>query len=244
MSDAAGRSSRRRWRPQFSLLGILMATAIVALSIAAVQLWREQEPLKGEARRLRAETGRLSIDDPGLVYAVAYDRDPILDRSLTWRFYLPANYKYSLRVVAQSVPEVGFLPPDDSIGDSRPLEPGEYVCEASLRKEGGRVWYLRIAVQRVLADGGLGDRIEKKLPLKATANDWLDTPPRAGWSGVTSRTQQPHEPDQPLELLRLRPREFVPKYPAGEEPSLKGLGTERPTRGVTDGALIWIEEER
>jgi hypothetical protein len=228
--------------PRFSLLGLLMATAIVALLIGAAQLWREQEPLRGEVRRLRAETGRLSIDDPKLMYTLAYDRDPVLVRTLNWRFYLPADHKYSLRIVAQSVPEAGFLPLDDSIGDSLPLEPGEHVCEASLYKAGG-VWCLRTAVQKVLADGELGDPIEKTLPLKTTANKWLDTPPRAGWSGITSQTQQSHVPDQPLELLRLRPREFIPKYPAAEDPSLKGLGTERPTQGVTDGALIWIEEE-
>ena len=238
-----GKPTSHRWRPRVSLLEILLLTTIVALSIVLEQLWRDVEPLRAEVRQLRSETGRLTIDDPNQVYAVAIDWAQTIGRTWKWRFYLPDNHKYALHVVTRQVPATGFPNLGGSIGESSSLECGEHICEVSARKDESGAWYLRSVVQKVLPDGGFGAPGGRTVSLQPKDDDWIKASGRAGWSGVTSQSQQAFEPDKPLELLRLRPREFIPTYLGAKDASLQGLGTEQPTKGPTDGALIWIEAE-
>jgi hypothetical protein len=242
MSDV-DKPASHRWRPRFSLLEFLLLTTIVALSIVVEQLWRDVGPLRVEVRRLRAETGRLTIDDPKQVYAVAIDWPQTVGRTWKWRFYLPDNHKYALHIATRPVPETGFPKLGESTGESSSLECGEHVGEVSVRKDESGDWYLHSVIQKVLPDGGFGARSGITVSLQPKDDDWLKASGRAGWSGVTSQSPQAFEPDQPLELLRLRPREFIPTYPGAEDARLQGLGTEQPIKGPTDGALIWIEEQ-
>ncbi len=242
MSDMS-KPAIHRWRPRVSLLEILLLTTIVALSIVVEQLWRDVEPLRAEVRQPRSETGRLTIDDPNQVYAVAIDWGQTIGRTWKWRFYLPDNHKYALHVVTRQVPETGFPNSGGSAGESSSLECGEHICEVSARKDESEEWYLHCVIQKVLPDGRFGASSDRTVSLQLKDDDWIKASGRAGWSGVTSQSQQAFAPDKPLELLRLRPREFIPTYPGVKDASLHGLGTEQPTKGPTDGALIWIERD-
>ena len=54
----------RKGRPiRFSLFTAILLTTIVGLTIVVVVLWREVGPLRVEVRQMRAQLGKLTIDD-------------------------------------------------------------------------------------------------------------------------------------------------------------------------------------
>ena len=60
-------------RARYSLLTLVLATTIVALSITVVMLYREADPLRKEVARLRNEVGELNISDPSKLHAIRID---------------------------------------------------------------------------------------------------------------------------------------------------------------------------
>jgi hypothetical protein len=106
VSDAPGNISRRNWRPRISLLSVLLLTTIVALAIVIALFWREVGPLRAEARQLRNEVGKLTIDDPTKVAAIQFHRRD--DNLWRWRVWIPAGHSYRLRWVEAAIPCTDF----------------------------------------------------------------------------------------------------------------------------------------
>jgi hypothetical protein len=97
---------RRLKHARFSLLTLMLVTAIVALSITVATLYREIGPLREEVARLRNEVGELNIDDPTKLHAIRIDTDSELEWK--WRIWVPGGASYRLRGYGGQVPKEGY----------------------------------------------------------------------------------------------------------------------------------------
>ena len=93
-------SNRGRFR--FSIRSILLAITFLGLLLAVAQLWREVGPLREEVRRLRVETGQLTVDDPKRIHGFqipTHEND-----TWRWRIYLPPGKGYTLYAYSGTIP--------------------------------------------------------------------------------------------------------------------------------------------
>ena len=127
---------RSIWKPRFSLLTALLSTTTLAMMIALLQLWREVGPLRAEVRQLRAETGRLVIEDSTKIHVMAIIEPQTATNAWKWRVYLPDNRKYAIHLSTRPVLDVGYPKSQESIGASWPLDSGEELVEITVRKDG------------------------------------------------------------------------------------------------------------
>ncbi len=124
--------------PRYSLLTLLLLTAIAAL---AVSVWRQSfeiEPLRQEVRRLRQEVGQLTIDDENKIYAI---RVATADLDVhRYRVYLPKNRRFSLNSRIVTIPgklnsqsrQEWFASLRGS-GGSSSIESGEFTIDSQVR---------------------------------------------------------------------------------------------------------------
>lgn len=109
------REKSPRLRPRVSLLNLLLLTATVALAIGLYQA-RENNArilarvgtLDAENKRLRAEQGALTIEDPKKIHAIQI-ADP-RDDVWSFRVYLPPGHDYYLAGQANKLPMNGEPP--------------------------------------------------------------------------------------------------------------------------------------
>lgn len=101
-------SQDRRLRARFSLLTLLLLTAIVALSTTVAILWREIGPLRTENKRLNEERGTLVIDDPGILHAIKIPKRFAGDSGDSYRIYVPVGQEYLAFVKVNDVPKEGY----------------------------------------------------------------------------------------------------------------------------------------
>ena len=97
----------RPYRPRISILTALLLMTILGMAIVIVQLWREVGPLRAEVRQLRIESGRLTIDDPDKIHAMAVHSADTESKSWKWRMYLPAGHKYYLHSLSAKIDDRG-----------------------------------------------------------------------------------------------------------------------------------------
>jgi hypothetical protein len=175
-----------RRRARFSLLTLLLVTAIVALSVTVAMLYRELGPLRAEVVRLRNEVGELHVNDPAKLHAIRVETDSELEWK--WRIWLPEGATYRLRGEGGPVPETGF----PATGGTMYLrEPGEHVIRYVIRRDprDGK-WYGSLHAQ----NGSVGKDLQP----------WVEWGSRTSTSsGVERRTQSFH-PDETVVLIRHR----------------------------------------
>ncbi len=89
----------RRRRPRVSLLSLLLLTTTAALAVGLYQarvnntrILARFGPLEAENKRLRAEQGALTVEDPKKVYAIRMPE--IMEDVWRYRVYLPPGRDY------------------------------------------------------------------------------------------------------------------------------------------------------
>ncbi len=109
---------------RFSILTILLVTAIVALSIFAYQSRQELADAQIEMAHLRQDNHLLAVVDPDRIYARPIPGS--LDSVRQWRVYLPEGATYQLQYDWNSIP-----PKPSSRGTvfrrKMRMEPGTYI---------------------------------------------------------------------------------------------------------------------
>ena len=184
MDSPATQASPRRLR--YSLLTLLLATAIIALSVTVALLYREVGPLRQEVRRLRDEVGYLSISDPTKLHAIQVDTSEEL--TWKWRLWIPEDQGYRLRSEGGEVPKSGY--PSSGVTISR-LKSGETWIEYRIRRD-PKSGELRGSMRTPGFAAG------------SDVHDWVQWPrKRSTLDGVTSTTHV-FVPGQTVELIRLR----------------------------------------
>ena len=209
---------RPRRRPRLSLLSLLLLVAVAATSLMSVQLWREVGPLRVEVRRLRNETGQLTVVDPEKIYAVAIAT--MDENTWKWRVHLPAGHNYRL---VTNVGRIAGRPPGMPRADwfsacgfncAPEIQSGELMLTVTLSPDpthsnGPGHWNVRVR-----SDRGLGG-------VCGTLLEWLDD--RRAWS-VTSDarvdgSQVELDVADGVELLTIRRAEVTEDGAGGWEKS-------------------------
>jgi hypothetical protein len=225
-----------RFRPRISLLTALLLMTVVCMAIVIVQLWREVAPLRAEVRRLRSETGFLSIDDPKKAYAITV---PTFEEDTwKWRIYLPPGQRYTLQMKS------GHFPPSygrrtrewlqtlthhgsgTSLADNNLT--GEFTLESKLIQQDGR-WLLK---SRYTKDDH-GTTVRGGGTTSIYPDEWLsETRLRPSRSDVTEIGQISFRPGDPILLVH--------RMKAAITESKDGWSATSPD-GPADGFVLWIE---
>ncbi len=227
-------STAPRRRPRFSLLTLLLTATIVAMAIVIAKLWHEVGPLQADVRRLRADAGELTVNDPEKIYAIVLD-DELEKHTWKWRIYLPKSRQYEVHVGTSRIPATGAA----HSNCSSTIEGGEYLLTVGLRWQQDGQWAV-VTRWKSAEDANPSVTFEGHCGLNPTS-DWLVKGRGVQTSGVIGRGQAEFQADEPLELLRRRAMVFTPKYPTSEDSLHTHAGTSTPTVGPSDGFLIWLE---
>jgi hypothetical protein len=160
-----------RKRLQFSLLGVFAATTIAALGISLYLTRSHLHALEAEVRRLRKETGHLSVEDTNKVHVIAVPGAGAM--TWRWRVYLPGGHNFGVyancgKLDSAGYPEQGRLSVRSRIGgQSDPNKPREILLDTVFGKtpEGDPCLWIR--------ENGQGYAC---IRFGASLPSWLDAP--------------------------------------------------------------------
>lgn len=205
-----------RFPPRISILNALLLMTIVAMAIVIVQFWREIGPLRAEVKSLRAEVGKLVVDDKSRIHAV---QAPNTDEGFwKWRVWIPKGVSVRLKCHSGKVPKTGV----PSNHTSMSLQSGEHAITYSLqRRAQDGMWMTRIDVDGSSYSGTSLQESEV----------WLDWPQKAGSrGGVGTTTVSFNDEDRQMILSRNRVAPFN-----------NSLDVEK--LEATTGFIIWLERQ-
>ncbi|QDT67860.1 hypothetical protein MalM25_07670 [Planctomycetes bacterium MalM25] len=196
-------SERPRRRPRVSLLNLLLLLTTAALAVGLYQARQENirilarvGPLEAENKRLRAEQGALTVEDPQKVYAIRLPE--IMESVWRYRVYLPPGRDYYVAAQANDLPQ-GEAMLRVRFGGDQP--PGTSTIASGRAKNGGRQAGMGRAPGEILVTVRLytNDEGEKAFTLRA------GPPGRQGSTGFAI----PSEPDKwpAIEKVERQPGE-------------------------------------
>lgn len=179
-------------------------------------------------RKLRKESGYLTVDDPELLYAMEIPE--LEDETWSWKVHIPAGGRYVLYQKVGDVPPPISPPklPSVPTPPHNTLYPGLRVVE--LRP--GEMKYT-LAVRRGMRDSfyaaqrikwANGDLHESRLPIESVTGRWPRTQMGAQWGGVAEELVEA-DPTKPLVILHYTP----------DMPAAAGASPDK-----RDGMLVWI----
>ncbi len=203
-------------RPRISLQTLLLLVTVIAMGLVIWQLNAELEPLRKEVRKLRDETGKLTINDPEKIHAIQMVTDYPL--AWKWRVYIPAGRKVRVAHQTYGISKDG-LP--ESNGGSYLTGPKEFVVTVKLDKQPDGRWRSGIS-----CDGATKYRV-----FADDATTWLTKGLSGSQSKQVHRVVSVEQTGEPLVLLRKRV--FYNRrgqIPPANEPA------------QTDGLLVWLAE--
>jgi hypothetical protein len=164
------------------------------MAIVIVQFWREIGPLRAEVKALRAEVGKLVVEDESRIHAV---QAPNTDEGFwKWRVWIPKGVSVRLKCSSGKVPKTGV--PSNHTGMT--LQPGEQVITYRLqRRAQDGTWMTRVDINGSSYSGtSLQD-----------SEVWLDWPQKAGSrGGVGTTTVSFNDEDRQMILSRNRVAPF------------------------------------
>ena len=211
----------RSWRPwRFSLLTMMLVTAVVCLGVSHFHTTRQLHQANQELRQLRTEVGSLTIDDSTQVYAVAIPCNEPL--TWKWRVYLPPG-NWDMHTAHGEIPTTGFNP--RASGTDGSAKGGkDFTIEAFVRKGARGVWEFRMVSPHTGFMTVLTDEDGRK---------WLDS---AGMLPLPfgDRTAKQFDPTKgPMQIARVRvPSDNITSRPVGAP-------QESPPTSL--GFLVWFE---
>ena len=210
--------SKPTYRPRISLRTLLLLMAIFAMGITIWQLRADLEPLRTEVRRLRDETGQLTIEDSERIHAIQM----ITDYPLTWkwRVYIPAGRKVRLMHQNHHISKDGL--PKANLNSGRLLiGPKEFVVTVKIDKQSDGQWRSGVSF-----DGVTTYRLFRQGVIR-----WLN---KGEWGSLIKQVDRNVSVEQfgdPLVLLRKR---VFYNRQGGMPPAN--------APAETDGLLIWLAE--
>lgn len=215
----------RRGPPRFSLRGLLLITAIVAIALSHWRTSHELRCVRTDLTTARNELHYIDAPDDDHLYAVEL---PAYDSMVwRWRLQLPATGRYRIAwALSSEIPESGMPtsgvhyaePFRDNSG--QPLPGGEpFIFNLALAKASQDRWALTYGPGRQITTRYLTD-----------PPGWLEGKTDVGWGGRVAGSDGTVtvEPDQPLVLLRHRKSKQVP-------------GGSTVEMNPTDGLMVWVE---
>ncbi len=207
-------------RFRYSLLTLLIVTAMVAMGVALWRLNAELMPLREEVADLRRETGYLHVEDKGKGYVVGVPTWD--DMTWRWRIHVPEGKQLGIYHVENQIPSDGISTKGienraSAIGIPMP---GTHLVHASVRKNAYGEWQLRLNA------GGVGVRSD----IDPGQTGWPESASRSSRTFLIEGDSDTTEivPGEPLQLLR----HIVTNKQTPTTITQKG--------SPTDGLLIWV----
>lgn len=245
MPDLSPQSKRRI---RFSILNMLLLTAITALSITMTMQWRELGPLREEVGSLREEVQRcrnvlgiFNVGDPKQIHAIRVLAED--DELRVYRVYLPPGRKYTINYRANHVPARGI----PEVASPNEVEPGRYLISVRIlpqrdRETGDRIPAVRFDLDIDPIDGQKFSKASIGIGISELQNDWIINKVTGemeySWQEI-ARKFETYEADKPLVLYRARAQTVVVQSRKDdgkpESWSLKEI------EGECDGFMVWIE---
>jgi hypothetical protein len=214
MSEAREQADDK-WRPRFSLLTMLLLTAIAGMAIVIALLWREVGPLRTEVRMLRDETGRLSIEDGTKIHAIAIRTDE--DHTWKWRVWVPQGTSANVRYQFGNVPKTG-VPAGQG---SSFLESGEHWITLKAHRDRDGNWVASLSTK----GGGVGTSIGPN-------DHWFDWRSMTATGEGVGTSSQMFDDDKPVIFLnRMR---------AAQVNNSRQIDK---MDGPTAGFIVWLERQ-
>jgi hypothetical protein len=204
-------------RFRFSLRAFLLLLFIASLIASNLFTSWQLSRLREESVQMRKELGRLVVSDPSKIHIVALPSYE--DMLWRWRIYVPQGQSLRLFETAQDIPQSGF--PTNYVGSSGPLQEGEYLLTAAIRRDRNGKWQATLAGPHSSNSFGIADEHAA----------WLTDSP--GWetSQAGSTSTEVYNADQPFALLRVRSMKKV------------SPNSSQSTPDPMDGLLLWIKKQ-
>ncbi len=141
--NALDPAPKRTWRVRFSILSMLLITAIVAISVShwqtSQQLWQERH----ERRVIDAALGIPTVTQPEKLTVMSVPM--MAEDSWEWHLVIPPKQRYEVFGLFQNIPSEGMPANGERLGV---LEPGSMRLNVSaVRRQHGGV--IRVASQRI-----------------------------------------------------------------------------------------------
>jgi hypothetical protein len=179
-----------------------------------------------ELRKLRSETGHLTIDDRSKIHVINVAVDE--PNTWRWRLFVPKGQQYTWNLAAEDIPE-SDVPQRAAIraGSNEPYweRDNEVLVTARLREEGDH-W--RLSVESKIGDsknqmsGGA-----MKIPAEKLA--WNTEGASTDGQVAGSAGVEIFDPHDPIILLQRRPLALLPD------------GTYGPSPDPMPGFMIWLQ---
>jgi hypothetical protein len=182
MSGDPVQTRPRHFLPQFSLLTVLLLTAIAAMALVIALFWHEIGPLRTEVRQLRNEVGKLTIDDtakPAVI--LVHSNTPF---TWKWRIWVPAGHSYRVRWCDAAIPRIGF--PTAANGTLALDGPREYVVTYRIQDDG---WSTLDAA---------GETV------RGNQQNWVAWPSRSIEGESVDERTETYDLGKPIVLIRMR----------------------------------------
>lgn len=218
-------------RIRFSLITLLVTTALVAISISHIRTSRRLAATQSALRIAQNELGLLTIEDAKDIHAIALPSPGGMQ--WRWRIQLPEGHTFRLRwAVGDSIPESG-LPQLPEQPDSSQMDSSAFLDAR------GQPWPFGdpVIVNLSIAQNEFGEwKLNWSNPGRSTSHridappDWLSERGRGLSARITGRGETEHGPaNAPFVLLRYRKTMKTP------------TGASTVDMNPTDGIIVWIE---
>jgi hypothetical protein len=218
-------------RAKFSLRTLLIVVAVICLAIGSYVVGRKLGTAEREVRKLRNETGVLTVDDPTKVHVIAVGVDE--PNTWRWRLFIPKGHKYSWNIAAENIPR--NKPPQKAGTSAHSSEPywerdNELLVTAKLRQGEDGNW--RLSVEPKIGDSE-NQMAGAALTISSEKMKWMTDGRASSTDGQVAgdRGVSVREPEGPIILLQRRPTERQPN------------GNDLPSPNPMPGYMIWLKEE-
>jgi len=235
-----GTSPRKTPPVRFSILTLLLLTAIVALTITVVQFYRELTPLRAEVKQLRDETGQLTIEDPTKTHAIRLPTEN--DEPRRYRVYLPPGRTYSLNYQVNRIPEQGV----GEFPNPHELQPGEYLVGVELtrrvdKETGEPISSVDVRLD-VDATGDINSGYSASIGIGQGRNDWIVNKETGNMSyswQEFGREQEIFDASEHVVVYRARAKTV--KVTARDAEGKPQSWSTKAIDGPCDGFMVWID---
>ncbi len=224
MMEAIVTDTPTRRRVRFSLLTLLLLTALLVVGMSHYVTSRRLDATQAELRKANNDLGQLTVDDASQLHAISLPT--FQHQQWRWRVQLPPGPRYRLRWLVDNVPQDGVpqAPRANQVelldSYAKPVVTGEpFILTLALTKD---------AAGKASLTCALPDR-SSTIPFKDQPA-WSDGDSGIGWSTWTAGMQGTESVDKtaPLMLLRYRRGKEVP-------------GGWTVETNPTEGIAVWIE---
>jgi hypothetical protein len=224
MMEATVTDTATRRRVRFSLLTLLLLTALLLVSVSHFVTSRRLDATQAALRQANNDLGQLTVDDANKLHAISLPT--FQHQQWRWRVQLPSGQRYRLRWLVDNVPQEG-VPQAPRVNQiqlidqyAKPIATGEpFILTLALTKNAEGQASLTFAVPNR----------STTIPLKDQAA-WAASDSGIGWSTWTAGMQGTESvvKTQPMMLLRYRRGKEVP-------------GGWTVEKNPTEGIAVWIE---